>query len=342
MSAPTNPLALIDPAVLTGLLRTIPYDVDFLYPSLAEIERITGNKWKSRTETRNHVRAGLLDLNARLPQGVKGTITERYGENIKIGRALPIDPEELIAYNKTGEIGSEMVKCAQSLRTSIDSALEWVFMRGLFGQSITLDGGATQTLGTLGATPTVATTWTNAAAATGVADLVSAHDSAKGLNRNRSSSLILMSLTQWTNLRNQDSTKELVHSTALGGKQVSDGQLQDLLITNGLPPVRLYDAQVEVLSGATVTATTVVPNDLVLFLPSAQTFPNGYGRIIFGQSSDQIAQAIGRGDPQLNVGGYFGWMEQFSDPGRFELKANTLAGFDLECVPYSVRLDVIP
>ena len=345
MGIPANPTIYATPTLVSGLLNQIPFNEGFIWPLLVKKETTTGKKWESRSSQTRALMAKLLDLSEKLPFLMKGLMDMREGGFIKLGGALPIDPEELMGLDKTGEISPELVRITNSLRISIDSALEWIVLRGLSGQAITLESGISANLGAVGATPTVGTIWSNIAAP-GIADLMAAIATFKGLavNQNQAPSAILMSSQDFLWLRNQTATQAMIFGTASAGQIVSDAQLRELLNRMSIPQIITYDSTVEVESGITFVATRVLPIDRVVLLPPKRVFPNGYGRVFFTRSSDQIVNANeGLIDPGLSSENpYYGWVEKQTNPGRYEVNGLAAVGIDLEGTASVVVIDTTP
>lgn len=338
-----NVTIIKDPRIVTGLINQIPVDEGYLWRSLVGVEVTTGKKWKSRSTTARALMAKLLDLSEKLPFLMKGQIDQREGEFIKLGGALPIDPEELMGYDQDGEVGQELARIALSLRTGIEGAIEWIVMRGMTGQTITLESGVDGGMGAVGSSFTTGTDWSNIAA-TGIDDLLTLRDNSRNINDELDPELIVLSRAAWENLRKQTATQNMVYGTSGSGKTVSDVQLQDILASNGLPPVRVYDGYIEAETGTGYTKTRVLPNDLVIALPNARKFPRGYGRMFVTRTSDQIVNA-NRGliDPTLNGDAFiYGWVEVQTNPGRYEVNGLVGSGFDLEATANVATLDVTP
>lgn len=338
-----NVTILQDPSIISGLINQIDINEGYLWPRLISVEPTTGKKWKSRQRTVRALMAKLLDLSEKLPFLMKGQLDDREGEFIKLGGALPIEPEELMGLDHDGEIPAELARIAQALRTGIDGAIEYITMRGFAGQSILLEGGADTALESPGDETTVGTAWSNIAA-TGIDDLLTMKDTCKGLNQEQNPELIVMSSTAWENLRKQTTTQTMVFGTSGSGTTVGFPALRDLFASNELPPVIVYDGLVELPNGVSFTETRVLPADIVLMFPSTRKFPSGYGRMFTTRTTDQIVNANkGLVDPSLGGMSFiYGWVEVQTNPGRYEVNGLVGSGFDLEATSKICTLDVTP
>ena len=342
MTTPSNPSLISDPLIFTGLLNKIPIGQDFIWRSFVSVIQASGTKWETRSKEIRAIMAKILDHGAKLPFGLKGKTSKREGGFMKVGLSLPIDPEELIAFDRDGTFSSEILENAGSIRLSIESAIEWIVMRGLSGQSLSAESNIDIGLGSVTGATTTATTWSNVAA-TGIADLVAKNETSKTANQGKGSSLIIMSNQAWVWLRNQTATQALIHSTAGIGSQVPDLLLTNLLRDNGLPPVLIYDAEVEVESGKTFATARVLPEDLVILLPSLSRFPSGLAQVFIGRTGEEII-AANEGLIPPNLGSdlpMYGWVEKQTGPARIEVSGQIAVGFNIEATAYTTTLDIV-
>ncbi|UKD55148.1 major capsid protein [Amycolatopsis sp. FU40] len=134
---------------------------------------------------------------------------------------------------------------------------------------------------------TAATLWSNTASATPVTDMMSWRDTYVATNGTEpgiavTSRRVIAYLMQNAQFRN------LVFPGANQPSLVTQQMLQDALAAFGLPPIRVYDAQVSVNK----TAQRVIPDDRFLFLPP-DSGDTQLGRTMWGTTAESLEAEFG-------------------------------------------------
>jgi hypothetical protein len=147
---------------------------------------------------------------------------------------------------------------------------------------------------------TAGTLWSNVASATPVTDMMSWRDTFVATNGSEpgvavTSRRVVAYLMQNAQFRN------LVFPGANQPSLVTQDMLQQALAAFGLPPIRVYDAQVSVNK----TPQRVIPDDRFLYLPSTEA-DTQLGRTMWGTTAESLEAEFGLAgnEPGMVAGAY--------------------------------------
>lgn len=150
-----------------------------------------------------------------------------------------------------------------------------------------------------------ATAWTTTASSTPIADLTAWRFTYRQNNGGTEPGAILTSQKVLSNILRSAEVKALAAQQGQAPTFVSPTALNTILQAYGLPPIILNDAQVNVQSGGTWTATRIIPENNVILLPA----PNGQtylGGTFWGTTAESLQPEFGlTGDePGIVAGSY--------------------------------------
>jgi len=337
------PQQITDAAYLTTLIRTLDPKRKFAWRNFANVEHILGDEWVSENHTRQEVRAGLVDPGAPVPKGLEGYVSDRRGSMVKAGISLDLLPKRMIEWEKAGAFASNLSDWMQyEFLYAMESVLEYMVMNAVWGNTVSLDGGRTETITAIGSSANGAVTWPTIASSTPIVDIQVGLDWVADNNDGEKASQIIMSTAQWRLLKQSTSVKEQVHGVASTTYPVSDAQARALLVgTHEFPPIELYDATIRTVNaaGTGYTSARVTPVDELMILPPLSIFPNGTHRVIFGETPDQIMYKRKGLIPEAMKGGYFAASEMKENPALLSMRTEMLLGMDAQGTSKSYKLD---
>lgn len=144
-----------------------------------------------------------------------------------------------------------------------------------------------------GNTVTAGTPWTTIATAPALTNMIAWADTYETNSGGRRPEV---ALTSRQNLRLLTRNAEIINAVkgnAAGATRVTLAELNDLLESEGLPPIETYDAQVSVNK----VATRVIAADKFLYLPSRGQ-GNNLGATLWGTTSESLEADYGLGDDE--------------------------------------------
>lgn len=297
----------IDPATLTGYARASLAD--------QEANQFTLSQWlPSRDVDDLEYRftrggEGLIEAatfrayDAESPIGARAGFTRVSGELPPISRKIRLGEYDRLRQRKLeAEISNALYSDSERMVRSIAARLELARGDALVNGQVTISENgviATVTFGRSGShSVTTSTSWATVASATVIQDLVSWCATYRTTNGVDPGVILISTQTLGYMLRNAE-LRTLAGSLSGTPALVSQEQVRAVFAAHGLPPFRVYDAQVKV-SGS---ATRVIAADKVLLLPADGS---QLGATLLGTTAESMEPGYGlTGDEAGIVAGVY-------------------------------------
>lgn len=145
---------------------------------------------------------------------------------------------------------------------------------------------------TAGHTVAAGTDWNTIATATPLTNMIAWADTYEATNGQRPETALTSRRVLRLLTRNAEII-DAIKGNAAGATRVNLAELNDLLVSEGLPSIETYDAKVLVGN----TTTRIIAEDKFLFLP-AKGEGNGLGGTLWGTTSESLEPEYGLGDEE--------------------------------------------
>lgn len=286
---------LVDLGQLNGLVRGL------LFPDL------TLSRWLPNVGVdRTHYRYALNDRSQRaaarfISFDSEAPIAGRPGLSVKMGELPPIKEKSVLTESDQilQESLADVLPEAMQATVFSDAALrarailqriELAKGEALSKGKVTINEGGLKLLpvsfgvpaGQMDVAP-LGALWSDHAASVPITDLTTWRDAAIAAGVNIGT--IITSTATMTHLQLNAQIIGAVAGTTSGRTRVTRTEINDLLISEGLPPIEVYDAQYKNPSG---TLTRAIDANRVVFLPPDGT---GFGQTQFGRTREAVELA---------------------------------------------------